>query len=382
MTSLRDKFALWFSAAHRAAGVTVDAVRNPPPPPELAKWPDLPTNRWVSSHVSNPAAQRILEAVRPVEHHRRAIVEGATDPRELAEYRGHIRGRLQASGLASRMIEAETMLPDMADALPWPWSAWARFTRPRSIEAWARHVRRNLNWYLASDQPLRPGLSFWWIMPFFFCFPRLFDLTIDIRLALVTAFAAIGLTLHYLAGRSVSSIGSGQDKSPLPVWLIISSGAGLFYWLLGGNAFEPPDQALAPELERLLSAVSFMLFYLGLLSFSSLIIRSHNKDELWTRLPGSDAAQINAEELYLYLFGQYRDDASELSAAQESGLFEGTQGTVQKQSALTAELASLDHIDHIEDRDIDEAPDDPGQDQSDQQDQQNSSAAQAAKEHQ
>ncbi len=375
MTSLRDKLALWFSAVHRASAATVDSIRNPAPPPELAKWPDLPSVHWVSSHVSNPAAQRILEAVRPVEHRRRPVVEGGTSPLELAQYRGHIREKLSSSGLAPRLIEGETMLPDIAAALPWPWSAWARLIRPRSIEAWAKHVRRNLNWYLEPDKPLRPSCSVLVMLPFFVLFPKIMNLPSHLQLPISATLAAAAVTLYFLSGRSrISSPNSGPAFLAPYAWFPLAALCGLVTWLMGGSSFALRGEIYDPWLVRLLSSISTALHYLSLFAIGSLMVRGMSRDELWARLPGSDAAQINAEELYLYLYDQYGDSPKEEPVADVSG-----QGISLAAAASGPGL--VDHVDHIESRDVDEAPDDPGQDHSDQQNQQGRAAAGSAKQH-
>ena len=96
-------------------------------------------------------------------------------------------------------------------------------------------------------------------------------------------------------------------------------------------------------------------------------------EEAWTRTPMSDAARINAEELYLYLYEQYRDNRGEAAAAHTTGLAAGhaaTQPPHELPVSSTAELPSVDHVDDVEDRHSRESPDEPGQAEHDQPDKQ------------
>lgn len=263
----------------------VDAA---PPPP----W--LPNEALLAERVVSPPAYSILLALRPVEGDR--FIMGMADPADLANYRQALRERLKASGLAQQLAGGADLLPDIAEALPEPWASLARWNRPRDIRALARHIRKNLNWYLDPSKPLKPGLPGY----------------VGTALAIVLS----SLAVHYAADSLLLGLGialcifaffvaaaRAVDRESLRrVFKSAFSGARLV--VLGLVAVLGLTSSA-----NLLAALAYCLIYLIVVICFS-VLGDFQRDELdmeqvWPRSPSSDAERVNAEELYLYLYSEY-----------------------------------------------------------------------------
>lgn len=367
MNTPRSKLSIWISAAVRAYRVALDAALHPPSPPELSKWPDLPFFHEVQQQVSSAIARRILDVLRPPVA--RGMSEGKS-PEELAAYRGHIREKLEGSDLAARLIDGGGMLPDIADALPEPWAWWARVNRPRDIEAWARHLRKNLNWYLSPDKTLRPSLPIWTLLALMLLVPRVGHLDPVSTLAISLAFTTAMFWFAFLAGRfSERRITDSLRYFTYP--LFMGTLLGVLHWFFFRSSFTPGIEVQYTANEHLLNSITMALFPVGLFFASGLVFRSMDTEDAWSRPILSDAGRINAEELYLYLYEQFRDQGPAAAGQQD----------LAKESSASAQTAlpSLDHVDHVEDGRSREAPDDIGQAEHDQPDQQQAKAPTSTK---